>query len=46
MVREIVLGEELSDLGIVVSPEELFDMVQGEKIFHTYDPADANVCKS
>ena len=32
MVREIVLGEELSDLGIVVSPEELFDMVQGENI--------------
>lgn len=32
MVREIVLGEELNDLGIVVSPEELFDMVQGENI--------------
>ncbi|MDH6341300.1 peptidyl-prolyl cis-trans isomerase D [Parabacteroides sp. PFB2-12] len=32
MVREMVLGEETDKLGMVVSPEELFDMVQGENI--------------
>lgn len=32
MVQEVVLGEATSDLGMEVSPEELFDMVQGENI--------------
>lgn len=32
MVREILFGEEAAKLGIEVSPEELFDMVQGENI--------------
>lgn len=32
MVEEIVLNEATSKLGMVVSPEELFDMVQGENI--------------
>lgn len=32
MVQEIVLNEVTSDLGLTVSPEELFDMVQGENI--------------
>ncbi|MGL4327845.1 MAG: SurA N-terminal domain-containing protein [Tannerellaceae bacterium] len=32
MVREIVLGEETSKLGMEVTPEELFDMVQGNNI--------------
>ncbi len=32
MVQDIVLGEATSELGMVVSPEELFDMVQGENI--------------
>lgn len=32
MVQEIVLNEATSELGITVSPEELFDMVQGENI--------------
>lgn len=32
MVQEIVLDEATSSLGMVVSPEELFDMVQGENI--------------
>ena len=32
MVQEIVLNEATSDLGLTVSPEELFDMVQGENI--------------
>ena len=32
MVNEIVLNEALNKLGIKVTPEELFDMVQGEHI--------------
>ena len=32
MVNEIVLNEVLNKLGIKVTPEELFDMVQGEHI--------------
>lgn len=32
MVREIVMNEQSEKLGLVVSPEELFDMVQGENI--------------
>lgn len=32
MVREIILDEETAKLGMTVSPEELFDMVQGENI--------------
>ncbi|MDR1258875.1 MAG: SurA N-terminal domain-containing protein [Tannerellaceae bacterium] len=32
MVHEIVLNGELDELGMSVSPEELFDMVQGENI--------------
>lgn len=32
MVQEIVLDEEMEKLGMGVSPEELFDMVQGENI--------------
>lgn len=32
MVQEIVLGEATEKLGMQVSPEELFDMVQGENI--------------
>lgn len=32
MVREIVLDKELEKLGITVSSDELFDMVQGENI--------------
>lgn len=32
MVREVVLDEATDKLGMVVSPEELFDMVQGENI--------------
>ncbi|OAV69512.1 Foldase protein prsA precursor [Bacteroidales bacterium Barb6XT] len=32
MVREIVMGETTAKLGLGVSPEELFDMVQGENI--------------
>ncbi|MCD7978517.1 MAG: SurA N-terminal domain-containing protein [Tannerellaceae bacterium] len=32
MVQDIVLGEEMAKLGMTVSPEELFDMVQGENI--------------
>lgn len=32
MVQDIILGEEMSKLGMTVSPEELFDMVQGENI--------------
>ena len=32
MVQEIVLNEATSDLGLTVSPEELFDVVQGENI--------------
>jgi peptidyl-prolyl cis-trans isomerase D len=32
MVNEIVLGDALDKLGITVTPEELFDMVQGENI--------------
>ena len=32
MVQEIVLGEATSTLGITVTPEELFDMVQGENV--------------
>lgn len=32
MVQEIVLDEATAKLGMVVSPEELFDMVQGENI--------------
>lgn len=29
IVREIVMGEEYDELGVTVSPEELFDQVQG-----------------
>ncbi|MEG1543377.1 MAG: SurA N-terminal domain-containing protein [Tannerellaceae bacterium] len=32
MVQEIVLDEAVAKLGLTVSPEELFDMVQGENI--------------
>lgn len=32
MVQEVVLNEATSSLGMGVSPEELFDMVQGENI--------------
>ena len=32
MVQEIVLDEATDKLGMTVSPEELFDMVQGENI--------------
>lgn len=32
MIREIVMGEQTEKLGLTVSPEELFDMVQGENI--------------
>ena len=32
MVQDIVLGEETEKIGMAVSPEELFDMVQGENI--------------
>ncbi len=32
MVQEVVLDEEMEKLGMGVSPEELFDMVQGENI--------------
>ncbi|MDR1646341.1 MAG: SurA N-terminal domain-containing protein [Tannerellaceae bacterium] len=32
MVHEIVITEALEQLGMTVSPEELFDMVQGENI--------------
>ncbi|MDR2791404.1 MAG: SurA N-terminal domain-containing protein [Tannerellaceae bacterium] len=32
MVRESVLGAEVASLGMRVTPEELFDMVQGEHI--------------
>lgn len=32
MVQEVVLDEATSKLGMLVSPEELFDMVQGENI--------------
>ncbi|MDL2255782.1 SurA N-terminal domain-containing protein [Parabacteroides sp. OttesenSCG-928-G06] len=32
MVRELVFGEEAAKLGLTVSAEELFDMVQGENI--------------
>ena len=32
MVRDVVLGEATEELGMEVSPEELFDMVQGENI--------------
>ncbi len=31
-VRDIILKEEMEKLGMTVSPEELFDMVQGENI--------------
>ncbi|MDH6305623.1 peptidyl-prolyl cis-trans isomerase D [Parabacteroides sp. PF5-5] len=32
MVQEIVLNEAMDKLGMTVSPEELFDMVQGENV--------------
>jgi peptidyl-prolyl cis-trans isomerase D len=32
MTRELVMAEEYDELGIAVSPEELWDMVQGENI--------------
>lgn len=32
MVREIVMAEQTENLGLTVTPEELFDMVQGENI--------------
>ncbi len=32
MVQEIVVGDATSNLGISVTPEELFDMVQGENV--------------
>lgn len=32
MIREIVMAEQTDKLGLTVSPEELFDMVQGENI--------------
>lgn len=32
MIQEIVLDEATNELGMTVSPEELFDMVQGENI--------------
>ncbi|MDH6312271.1 peptidyl-prolyl cis-trans isomerase D [Parabacteroides sp. PFB2-10] len=32
MIREMVLGEEAEKLGLTVSADELFDMVQGENI--------------
>ena len=32
MVREILMGEVYEDIGISVSPEELYDMVQGSNI--------------
>ena len=32
MVREIIMGETTSDLGLIVTPEELFDLVQGETV--------------
>jgi peptidyl-prolyl cis-trans isomerase D len=32
MVRETVLGKQVDKLGIQVTPEELFDMVQGDNI--------------
>lgn len=32
MVEEIVLGEATAKIGMTVSPDELFDMVQGENI--------------
>ena len=32
MVQEVVLDEATAKLGMGVSPEELFDMVQGENI--------------
>jgi peptidyl-prolyl cis-trans isomerase D len=30
-VKEIIMGEEYSELGLTVSPEELFDQVQGKQ---------------
>ncbi len=30
MTKEMILGEEYNDLGITVSPDELFDLVQGK----------------
>lgn len=32
MIREIVMAEQTENLGLAVTPEELFDMVQGENI--------------
>ena len=32
LVQEVVMDEETAKLGMIVSPEELFDMVQGENI--------------
>lgn len=32
MLREIILGEEYEKLGLEISPDELFDMVQGANI--------------
>ncbi len=44
MVQEVVLDEATAKLGMGVSPEELFDMVQGENI--SVDPTNANVYES
>jgi peptidyl-prolyl cis-trans isomerase D len=32
MVREVIMNNEFDDLGIYVTPEELFDMVAGENV--------------
>lgn len=32
LIQEVVVDKELDKIGIIVSPEELFDMVQGENI--------------
>jgi len=31
MVKEVIMGNEFEELGLVVSPEELFDQVQGKQ---------------
>ena len=31
MVKEVIMGKEYEELGLVVSPEELFDQVQGKQ---------------
>ncbi|MDR2119655.1 MAG: SurA N-terminal domain-containing protein [Tannerella sp.] len=32
MVREVIINDEFGDLGIYVTPEELFDMIGGENV--------------